>query len=151
MQQRSLTLTAVLLLALLGLAAMPALAQEAADAEQPSALAYLLAHPGLLVRGVGLTPAQATATRALIQTARTAIRPVRADVQSLNQQIKAAFAQASPDACAIGALVVSRHDDYEKIEAALQAFDQGFAALLTPEQLAKYEALKTVLRLGGNG
>ena len=151
MTQRSLALAVALLLgtsSLLGV--RPARAEDpTADSERPAAVVYLLGHPAVLVRQLHLTAEQATATRALIQTARTALRPIRTSNQALNRQIQEAFQPASPDACAIGALVVQRHGNYDDIEAVLTTFDASFSALLTPDQLAKYDALKAVVRNGG--
>jgi hypothetical protein len=39
----------------------------------------------------------------------------------------------------------------EQAAAALRTFDTAFAAILTPEQLAKYNALKELAGRGGRG
>ena len=124
--------------------AVPVMAQEPAEDDGSGVIAYLLGHPGLLVR-LGLTSEQITATRQLIQRTRTALRPLRADITNLTRQIGQALAQPSPDACAVGRLVVDRNAKYGQIEDVLEDFDDDFSALLTPEQLVKYEALKAVL------
>ena len=127
------------LIALFALAAVPAFAQ---DEGEDKALALFIARPQILVRTLHLTQAQITSLNTLVTATRTAIRPLRADIQSLNQQIHAALNGGNPDACAVGALVVSRHEKYEAIEALLQQFDDDFSATLTPAQLATYEVLK---------
>jgi hypothetical protein len=136
---------AAALTALSLLAALPAVAQEE---EKEGVIAYLLAHPRILVNRLNLTPDQATATRQLIERTRTALRPLRTDIANLTKQIRDALAQPTPDACALGRLLVDRKAKYEQIEDVLQGFDDAFSALLTREQLARYEALKDVLGHG---
>jgi hypothetical protein len=130
-------------------AALPALAQEAGDNDGSGVIAYLLTHPRVLVNRLALTPDQVTATRQLLQRTRNAVGPLRQDIASLTRQIQEALAQSSPDACAVGQLVVDRKGKYDQIEAALQGFDDAFSGLLTPDQLAKYERLKETLRRAG--
>ncbi|HXO22506.1 MAG TPA: periplasmic heavy metal sensor [Thermoanaerobaculia bacterium] len=133
--------------ALIGLFAMPVLAQqEIIDVDHHAAVAYLVAHPNILVRTLHLTAAEVTTLNTLVTTARNTVKPLRTADQSLTQQIQALLKDPNPDPCAIGALVISRHDNYELIEAAFQQFDTDFSAILTPDQLTRYEALKAVLR-----
>ena len=125
---------------LVALFALPAFAQE--EDENLKALAAFVAKPGILVRALTLTAEQQATLRTQVTTARSTIKPLRTDIKNLTDQIRDALGQPNPDACAVGALVVTRHGKYEDIEDALLLFDHDFSAILTPTQLTKYEALK---------
>ncbi len=132
------------LLGLVALAAVlstaPVRAQE--EGGENKALAQFVKNPQILVRTLHLTATQTSTLRTLVGTTRTAIRPIGAEIKTLSEQIREALNATNPDACAIGALVVSRHGKYEQIEDKLQDFDDDFSAILTAEQLLQYEALK---------
>ncbi len=134
-------------LIILGLAALvavfavaPATAQE--EGGDNKAIAQFLKNPQVLVRALSLTAAQTATLRTLATATRTAIRPIGAEIKGLSEQIRTALDATTPDACAVGALVVTRYGKYEDVEALLQDFDDDFSATLTAEQLLKYEALK---------
>ncbi|HXU30363.1 MAG TPA: periplasmic heavy metal sensor [Thermoanaerobaculia bacterium] len=139
MQPKRLFILGLALLATVA-AVAPARAQD--EGGDNKAIAQFLKNPQVLVRTLRLTAAQTATLRTLATASRTAIRPIGAEVKALNEQIQTALNAGTPDACAVGALVVSRHDKYEQIEALLQDFDDDFSAVLTPEQLLKYDALK---------
>lgn len=121
-------------------AVAPVQAQE--EGGDNKALAQFVQRPQVLVRALRLTAEQTATLRTLASATRAAIRPIGTEIKDLSEQIRAALDETSPDACAIGALVVTRYGKYEDIEALLQDFDDDFSAILTPEQLIKYEALK---------
>ena len=50
-----------------------------------------------------------------------------------------------PTHCAIGKLVVTRNQNDLAIVAAFTKFDKDFSAILTADQLAKYQRLKNLL------
>ena len=139
MQPKRLFILGLALLATLA-AVAPVRAQE--EDGDNKAIAQFLKNPQILVRTLRLNATQTATLRTLATAARTAIRPIGAEIKTLNEQIRDGLNAANPDACAIGALVVSRHDKYEQIETLLQNFDDDFSAILTPEQLLKYDALK---------
>jgi hypothetical protein len=151
MQRNRTAWIAVALIGMLALAAAPTalIAQEEGNGDGDGVLAYLLTHPRVLVRQLRLTPDQVTATRRLLQSTQDTIQPLRRDIASLTHQLQEGLALDAPDACALGQLLVDRKGKYEQIEAALTDFDDSFAALLTPAQLERYEALKRRLRAAG--
>ncbi len=142
-------LSVAAVLALLILPTAPAQAQEEDEAVKP--IAILLAKPGVLIRQLQLTDAQKTQLQAFATEAKNEIKPLRDDIKALTEQIRTALDATSPDANAIGNLVIDRHEDYEGIEASLLDFDEDFSAILTPTQLTKYEDLKERLARPGRG
>ncbi|HEV7672278.1 MAG TPA: periplasmic heavy metal sensor [Thermoanaerobaculia bacterium] len=139
MQKKRLVVLGLAALAIL-FAVAPVRAQE--EGGDNKAIAEFIQHPQVLVRALHLTAAQTATLRTLATAARTAIRPIGNEIKDLSEQIRTALESANPDACAVGALLVSRHGKYEDVEALLQGFDDDFSAILTPDQLTRYEALK---------
>ncbi len=129
----------VALAAVLSTAPLQAQEEEGGDNK---AIAHFLKNPQVLVRTLRLTTTQTATLRTLATATRTAIRPIGAEIKTLSEEIRDGLNAANPDACAVGALLVTRHGKYEGVEALLQDFDDDFSAILTPEQLLKYEALK---------
>lgn len=139
LQKRLIILGLAALVAVLAVA--PAKAQEEGEGDN-KAIAQFLKNPQVLVRALSLTAAQTATLRTLATATRTAIRPIGAEIKTLSEQIRTALNGTNPDACAVGALVVSRHGKYELVEDQLQDFDDDFSAILTAEQLLKYDTLK---------
>jgi Spy/CpxP family protein refolding chaperone len=134
--------TALLGAALLVLLAVPALA----DFTVPqSPLASLVTKPGILTLALKLTRAQQDTLKGLLLTLQTAVKVQTTANATLDQQIRTALASPAPDNCAIGRLVVSRNQNDLAIVAAFNKFDKDFSAILTAEQLAKYQKLKNLL------
>lgn len=130
--------------ALAALLLVPALA-EAARGGRPSP-EEVLRNPRLLARYLDLTPAQVTQEEALFKTLNDALRAIHQQEEAKRDLLQAELDKPSPDACTAGGYVVALHDLYEQAEAALHTFDTAFSAILTPEQLAKYNALKELAR-----
>jgi Spy/CpxP family protein refolding chaperone len=122
---------------------VPALA-AAAPARGP---AQILSNPRLLARYLRLTPEQVQQQRQLVQALRADVEPLRAQRTALREDLRAALEGGSPDACAVGAIVVDLSELRGQIRAELEEFDDAFSDILTPEQLARYEALKEAVRL----
>jgi Spy/CpxP family protein refolding chaperone len=93
-------------------------------------------------RTLGLTDTQKASMQQLRQSLATAIAPLIEQRRSYRDQIDAALEAASPDPTAIGRLVIADHGVAEQIRAAQDQFETAFQALLTPEQLANYTALR---------
>lgn len=102
-----------------------------------------------IARFLGLTAEQNAQVKTLRTTLKTTVDPIQDGIADLRDQIQDLFEATTPDACAIGALTVQIHGDYERIEAARDTFEAGFEALLTPEQLTKWNALKVVCSAAG--
>jgi Spy/CpxP family protein refolding chaperone len=106
----------------------------------------ILRNPRLLARYLDLSATQVTQEQALFRTLDESLRAIHQQEEAKRDQLQAELDQPNPDACTAGGYVVSLHDLYEQAEAALHTFDTAFSAILTPEQLAKYNALKELAR-----
>ena len=133
----------VLAAALAALLLLPALAEAARDRPSPE---QILHSPKLLARYLNLTASQVTQEEALFKTLGESLKAIHEQEKVLRDQLQAELEKANPDACTAGGYVVSIHGLYEQAEAALHTFDTAFSAILTPEQLAKYNALKELVR-----
>lgn len=103
-------------------------------------------NPRAISRYLGLTPDQNEQAKALRADLKDAVDPLADQAQALHEQIAAALEADNPDACAIGALRIEIYDVYEQIRDERDEFEAAFEAILTPDQLAKWEALQTVCR-----
>jgi Spy/CpxP family protein refolding chaperone len=137
------TRTTVFLLAVLF--ALPfAAAAEAAQQRDPEAI---LSNPRALARYLRLTPEQANTTKGLLQTLHATVQPLRETGKGLREAFQAELEADAASACDVGQAALDLHANRELIQAARQTFDAAFSAILTPEQLARYEALKEAARL----
>ncbi len=128
--------------ALAALLLVPALA-EAARRPSPE---EILRNPRLLARYLNLTPAQVTQSEALFKTLGDTLKGIHEQEKVVRDQLQAELDKPSPTACTVGGYVVSLNGFFEQAQAARQTFDTAFSAILTPEQLAKYNALKELVR-----
>ncbi len=134
--------TSVLALLLL---ALPLAAQPVVDAARPDP-EQLLRRPNLLARFLGLDPAQTAKLKELLTQLNATLKPLRAEQKALYQELHAALDEESPDPTEVGQIVIDLHDGREEIRGAFQTFDTAFSAILTPAQLAKWNALKEALK-----
>ncbi len=103
-------------------------------------------HPGRFARFLDHTAEQVEAARAIFDAAREETKPVREAQRALHDELKALLDTDSPDATAVGELVLSLHADRGQVKAIHEAAFEEFKALLTAEQLAKLERLREVRR-----
>jgi Spy/CpxP family protein refolding chaperone len=106
--------------------------------------AAVLRNPRAVARYLRLTPAQVEQQKTLLAALKTEVEPLRESQKALQEDLREALEAASPDDCAVGAIVVDSHEIGGEIRAALQEYDAAFSAILTAEQLARYEALKVL-------
>jgi len=141
--------TLLALTALVALFALPlaAGAQAGQKARNPR---EILTNPRLLARYLSLTPDQVKTEQDLFKELKAKVDPLRQAQQGLRQTFLTDLNAASPNACTVGQDAIAIHQNEEAIKAALQDFDTKFSAILTPEQLAKYDALKAAARLFGD-
>lgn len=139
----------VLAAVLAALLLVPALA-EAARNRRPSPQ-EILRSPRLLARYLDLTDAQKTQAEPLFRTLGDSLRAIHEQEKQVREQLVAELAKPTPDACTVGGYVLQIDGFNEQAAAALQTFDTAFSAILTPEQLARYEALKELAGRGGRG
>lgn len=138
---------AVVATALLALLALPFVAEAAARRPSPE---EILRNPRLLARYLRLTDEQVQQAEALRRTLQATLEPLREAGKDLREAYQDALGATPQDACGIGQAAIAVFDNAEKIKAALEDFDDAFSALLTPEQLRRYEALKEAARLLGD-
>ena len=129
-------LTATAFLALVGL---PLLAEAARPPQNPGAI---LRNPRALARYLRLTPDQVATFKTLREDLQADLKPLQDQLKPLQDQLKTQLEAASPDACAVGQTTVALDAVRDDIRAAYEEFDEAFSAILTPEQLARYEHLK---------
>jgi Spy/CpxP family protein refolding chaperone len=121
------------------------MAQAAKGSHNP---ADILRNARALAKYLKLTPAQIETTKGLLDDLHATTKPLYDQVEPLEAQRRAQLDAANPDACAVGATVVKIDALRDRIRDARQDFDDAFSAILTPAQLAKYEALKDLLKPG---
>lgn len=131
---------------LITLLALPfaAQAQQGGAPRDPGAILH---NPRALARFLKLTPDQVTAAQQLQTSLRATLEPLRASEKQLREALRAELDAATPNACEVGDALLAVRANEEKIKDALQDYDDQFSALLTPEQLRRYEALKEAARL----
>lgn len=138
----------VLAAALAALLLVPAVAEAQQRDRRPSPQ-EILRSPRLLARYLNLSDAQKTQAEALFTTLNNSLRAIHEQEKRVREQLAAELAKPSPDACTAGGYVVQIKGFAEQTAAALRTFDTAFSAILTPEQLARYEALKDLAGRGG--
>lgn len=144
MKRRLLAATA--LIALIAVTAVPFLA-EAARPPKPNP-ADILHNPRALARYLKLTAAQIDTMKGLLDDLHATTKPLYDQIEPLGTTLRAQLDVASPDALTVGGTVVKIDALRDKIRAAREDFDAAFSAILTPEQLARYEALKDAAKIG---
>jgi Spy/CpxP family protein refolding chaperone len=128
------------------LLALPLAAQPPRGPHDP---AEILHNPRLLARYLHLTPDQVTASQKLFTDLKATLDPLLQQEEKLQDAFHAAVQTPNANPCDVGQAALAVHANQEKIKAALDDFDKKFSALLTPEQLARYEALKALVHGDG--
>lgn len=108
----------------------------------------LLRNPRALARFLKLTPAQIETQKQLVEELRATVKPLHEQSKPLHEQLRSQLDAANPDACAVGDTVLQIDSVRDQVREAHEAFDEAFSAILTPQQLAKYEALKEAAKIG---
>jgi Spy/CpxP family protein refolding chaperone len=109
--------------------------------------AEILRNPRLLARYLKLTPDQTKTLQQLAQDLQKTVQPLVAAGKPLRETFYNDLEAANPNPCTVGQDALALHENREKIKAAFEDFDHKLSAILTPEQLARYEALKEAARL----
>ena len=136
--------TTLVLAAFVALLALPFAAEAQRPGRDPG---ELLHNPRALARYLKLTPEQITAAQKLQADLKAVVEPLRQAQKTLRETLRTDLNAASPNPCTVGQDLLALRANEERIKDALEEFDRKFSALLTPEQLAKYEALKEAARL----
>jgi Spy/CpxP family protein refolding chaperone len=140
-----------LAIALLAVLILPSLALAAARPNPgpgPSASPdEILRNPRLLSRYLKLDAAQVAQLRTFNAELTSSLQTIRTARKPLQENLEALLAATPKDPCAIGNATVALDDNGDLARAAVETFDDKFSAILTPEQLTRYEALKAAARL----
>ena len=99
---------------------------------------HFLPPPGYL----DLTDEQIEAAEAIRGDLHQQLRTLRENFSAQRQELQDLLDGADPDPAAVGNLVIGLHGERDSLHAALTAADAEFSALLTPEQLVKWESFK---------
>jgi Spy/CpxP family protein refolding chaperone len=94
------------------------------------------------IEALGLTDAQKASLGTLRQDVATTLQPLFEQRRSYHDQIETALEAETPDPAAVGRLVIADHGIAGEIRAAHEQFLTRFQALLTPEQLTNFTALR---------
>ncbi len=97
-----------------------------------------------LVRALDLTAEQQTTLDALRDEMAETVRPLAEQLHALHGQIEDAAAGESPDACAIGGLVVQGRGLRSQIDTARKTVEARFVATLSADQKAKYDSFVAI-------
>lgn len=94
-----------------------------------------------IARHLKLTPEQLTAAKTLATALRATVGPLQLSIDPLREDLADVLEAASPNACAAGAIVVQIDGIHDQIGEAREEYQEDFAALLTPAQLARYQEI----------
>jgi len=89
-----------------------------------------------------LSPQQMEQWRQAIDSRAASREAEHESMQSLHQRIRELASADSPDAQAVGELVIEAHRRMETLEAEREAFHAELKSFLTPEQQDRFEALQ---------
>ena len=116
-----------------GLAAA-SLAQEAPQHRRPPRHRF-----PLCLHLLDLTEEQKTQVRAILDAARPELQADQAAIAAAREVLRAALDAEPPDACAIGEAAIGVDAALQALREDVEAMRAQIEALLTPEQLAKFE------------
>lgn len=146
---------AAALLLTAALAALPLLAQPPGRGPGPGAGPGMGAPDGGLLRGgpggfplrglaafLDLTDQQIEDARALLEDLAAEVRPQAEKARGVRRDLHALLETDGADLAEVGALVVELHGIRDEMRTARDGFAAAFSALLTPDQLERWEVLK---------
>ncbi|HSR66329.1 MAG TPA: Spy/CpxP family protein refolding chaperone [Acidobacteriota bacterium] len=99
-------------------------------------------HLGRLIRALDLSEEQQEQARAIREQARDQSQAVREEQRALRDELRTALDGESPSAEAVGAIVISLHQNRRQLRAIREQAWTDFQALLTPEQLERFEQFR---------
>jgi Spy/CpxP family protein refolding chaperone len=102
-----------------------------------------------MARFLGLSEAQETRVRELMEARRAEHEALREKLDKNQDDLEKALEGASPDPVAVGELAIEGHRLHEQGRALREAQDTAVRQLLTPEQQAKFDAMKALRDEGG--
>ena len=102
-----------------------------------------------MARFLGLTEAQKVEVRKLMEGRRAEHEALREQLEANSEELKKALESASPVPADVGELAIEGHRLREQGRALRAAQDKAVRALLSPEQQAKFDAMKAIREEGG--
>ncbi len=99
-------------------------------------------HGEAITRYLALDSAQSAKVADLVEQLRTDMSPLRESRRALRQQVKAELDSPQPDALRIGQLMIQVRSGRGTLKSARERFDQQLSALLTEDQLTRYQEWK---------
>lgn len=103
-------------------------------------------HLGRLASYLELTDEQIASAKTIFDDARTAAQPIHQAQMDLRDQLATLLDSENPDPTEVGNLVLELHANRESVKAIFDAAIEDFKALLTADQLAKFEKLQDIRR-----
>jgi len=94
-----------------------------------------------LSQALGLSDTQKASAQQIHEDTMKKVEPLFDQQRALHEQVETALENGS-DAATVGALVISSYKNRQAIKAAHEEAMKDFEALLTPEQLTKFQSFK---------
>ena len=101
-----------------------------------------------IARFLELTEEQVGQTRAIYGAFRQIVEPLREQIPPLREELAELLDGENPPACEVGQVVVDVDFLTDQIDEAKETADEEFEALLTDEQLVRWEEFQRVCRPG---
>jgi len=98
-----------------------------------------------------LTDAQIDQAKALLEEMKTQGEPLREEAEAVRTELQGLLGGDSPDPAAVGTRVIRLHELAEEGRALRETFEGSFAAILTPDQLERWELARGLRGLFGHG
>ena len=102
--------------------------------------------PDRLASYLSLTEAQKTQVQTLQEKTRAAIEPLLQERRQLAEAVRTAL-ESKADAATVGNAVIAAYEQGEKIRAVHDQLETELEALLTTEQLSRWQALKDARKM----
>ena len=97
--------------------------------------------PDRLATWLDLTDAQKAQVEKLQETTKTTLEPLFQEHRQLAEAVRTAL-ESHADATTVGTAAIAAYEHGEKIRAVRDQFETELEALLTPEQLTRWQSLK---------
>jgi Spy/CpxP family protein refolding chaperone len=101
-----------------------------------------------IARFLQLSEQQVEQARAIYQEFRETVEPLREQIPPLREELSTLLEGENPAAAEVGQIVVDIDALHDQVEDAKEAADAEFEALLTEEQLARWQEFQDVCRPG---
>jgi len=102
-----------------------------------------------MARYLGLSEEQKAQVQKLVAAQRPKHEALREKIEQNDARLDEAFEAASPDPLSVGELAIEGHRLRQQGKALREAQEKAVRALLTPEQQAKFDAMKALREDGG--